>query len=498
MVPFRRWIAASGALLLALGSGCGRGCRVDGAGGGDAAPAGGEDAGPAADFEVALSSHRRLQYRGDLDEVQRRGVLRVITRNNSISYFLFRGAEVGFDYELAQALARELGVRLEVAVAPTQRDLVPWLLEGRGDLIAAGLTVTEGRARRVVFARPYLEVRDVVVVRRGRKPPLTAPADLVAETVHVRRDSSQFRRLRELGQQLGRTIPIAAVRETVGAEELIDLIGRGEIPVTVVRSHLLDAELTWRDDVEAAFALDGVVQLAWSVRPEDRQLRQALDAFFAEHEKGLFFNTLRNKYFRDPKRVPELRDDQVRADRSGTISRYDAMLKQSARRNGLDWRLLAAVAHQESRFDPRARSWAGAEGLLQLMPSLMARYGVRDASDPAASVEAGARHLRWLIDSFSVELPLRERIHFALAAYNVGRGHVDDARRLAQQIGYDPDVWGGQVEKTMLLLARPHFYCEAAYGYCRGEEPVRYVAAVQKLYNAYVGIAAAESETESK
>ena len=137
-------------------------------------------------------------------------------------------------------------------------------------------------------------------------------------------------------------------------------------------------------------------------------------------------------------------------------------------------------------------SWAGAEGLLQLMPSIVERYRVRDSMDPAASIEAGARHLRWLIDSFSRELPLRERIHFALAAYNVGRGHVVDARMLAQQIGYNPDIWSGSVDKTMLLLARPRFYREAAAGYCRGEETVHYVETVQKMYDAYVKIAAAD------
>ena len=492
MAPAGRLIAATSWLLLLAGLACSRGCHGSQTATADARSVVVEDAGPRADFEVALSSHRKLIYRGDLDEVLRRGVLRAITRNNSISYFLFRGDEVGFDYELAQALARELGVRLEIVVAPTQRDLIPWLLEGRGDIVAAGLTVTEARTRRVVFAHPYLAVHDVVVVRRGRKPPLTAPADLLDETVHVRSESSQFKRLRALGDELGQTIRIAALPESVDTEELIDLVGRGEVAVTLVRSNLLDAELTWRDDVEAAFALAGDEQLAWSVRPEDGQLRQVLDAFFLKHQKGLFFNTLLNKYFRDKKRVPGLRDDEVRTDRTGTISRYDELLRQAARRHGLDWRLLAAVSYQESRFDPRARSWAGAEGLLQLMPSISAHYSVRDSLDPAASIEAGARHLRWLIDSFSSELPLRERIHFALAAYNVGRGHVVDARQLAQQIGYNPDIWTGSVDKTMLLLARPRFYRAAVSGYCRGEETVHYVETVQKLYDAYTRMATAD------
>ncbi|MFH1810719.1 MAG: transporter substrate-binding domain-containing protein [Pseudomonadota bacterium] len=480
------------ALALACGvtgcEGCASSSSVDASRGLAEAADGGEDAAPAASFADALTGHRQLIYSGDLDEVKKRKVLRVILRNNSTSYFLFRGDEVGFEYELALQLAKELGVRLEVVPARTRRDMIPMLLEGKGDLIAAGMPLSTARAERVVFTRPYMTVRNQVVVRKGRRPPLTKPEDLVSELVHVRRNSAAFKRLRALGELLGHTIPIAAVPEYMEVEDLIEQIASGEIPVTVARSDFIDAELTWRDDIEVAFSLDGEDEIAWAVRPENSKLKEGVDAFFTRHRKDVLFNTLHAKYFRSPKRAAVLRDDEVRADRGGRVSPYDDLLKQAAQQHNLDWRLLAAQMFQESRFEPTARSWAGAEGLMQLMPSTAAQLGVTDLGDPAQNIEAGARYLRKMIDGFSEELELKERIRFALASYNCGRGHIDDARALSRRLGYDANRWFGNTEKAMLLLSRPRYYSASKHGYCRGEEPVRYVSQIQTRYDAYVGV----------
>lgn len=168
------------------------------------------------------------------------------------------------------------------------------------------------------------------------------------------------------------------------------------------------------------------------------------------------------------------------------ISPYDPLLQRYAAEYGLDWRLLAAQAWQESRFDPKARSWAGARGLLQVLPATGKELGFDDLSDPEQGIHAGARYLRELLTRFEPTLPFRERLHFALASYNVGAGHVQDARRLAAELGLDPSRWADHVEKAMLLLEEPRHFQRARHGYCRGSEPVRYVREIQATYERYL------------
>lgn len=447
-------------------------------------------------FAKSLTGHLQFQYADDLPGLRRRKVLRVILRNNSTSYFLFRGDEMGFEYELAANLAKELGLRLEVVPAKTHRDMVPMLLEGKADLIAVGLSPRSERSARIKLCQPYLQVSHQVVVRKNRKPEIHEAKDLLHEVVHVRRDSASFKKLRELGQQLGQTIPIAAALATDSTEDLLDKVGSGEIPVTVARSDYLAAELTWRDDIKSAFDLGSETPLAWAVRPNNPKLKRAINGFFRRHHKDLLFNSLYNKYFRNPKRAATLRDENLRADRGGTLSPFDDLLRASAALHALDWRLLAAQAYQESRFDPRANSWAGAIGVMQIMPSTASQLDLKDPHDPAQNIEAGARYLRSLIDRFPAELPLKERIRFSLAAYNCGYGHVADARRLARRLGLDPNRWFGHTEKAMLRLSQQRFYQNAKHGYVRGTEPVNYVSQIQTRYDAYVAVIESSSSQE--
>lgn len=454
-----------------------------------------EDAGaPSVDeiFARSLTSHRRLNYRADLREIRKRKVLRVLLLNNSTSHFLFRGDELGFEYELALNLAKELGLRLEVVPATTRRDLVPMLLDGRADVIGVGLSHDSDRSQRVSLCTPYMKVKHQVVVRKNRPAKISQPADLLKEIVYVNRDSSSFKKLRALGQELGQTIPIAATAASEGSEDLFDKVAIGLIPVTVARSNQVAAELTWRNDIEVAFDLPEEESLSWAVRDDSPKLNRAVNAFFRRHHRDLLFNTLYNKYFRNPKRALTLRDENLRADLGGTLSPYDDLLQKTAERYQLDWRLLAAQAYQESRFDPKAKSWAGAQGLMQIMPKTAQHLGLKNPANPMQNLDAGAHYLRQLIDRFSADLPLKERIRFALAAYNCGYGHVRDARRLAKWLGLDPNRWFGQTEKAMLRLSKERFYLKAKHGYVRGSEPVNYVSQIQTRYDAYVSVIASK------
>lgn len=452
--------------------------------------------GPPSDEELfagALTSHQRHHYLADLDEVKRRGVLRVISRNSSTSYFLHRGGEAGFNYELAKLLADELGVRLQMVVPRAPRDMVPWLLEGRGDVIIGSLPTDGPRTQRVRLTRPYLHSSHVVVTRRGRWQSPPSLSDIAGLTLLAHPSSSALPRLRQLSRESGVPLQVRASLERLHDEDLLDEVAAGIVDGAVVQRRVASVELAHRADLEVSFELPtGVVESAFAVHPNSPGLWAATDDFLRRHYRGTLFNILYARYHKKTRRAGEARDDELRADTGGALTEWDAHFQSSATTHSLDWRLLVAQAFQESRLDPKAQSPFGAQGLMQIVPATAAELGVKDPFRAEQSIEGGARYLRKLIERYaSPDVDLKNSIRFALAAYNAGPGHVDDARALAAREGKDPTRWFGHVEEAMRLLSKPRYYEAARYGYCRGEEPVRYVSEIQTRYDAYVAMTAA-------
>ncbi len=440
---------------------------------------------PADRFARALSGHRDQMYTGDLDEVKKRGVLRVLTRNNSTSYFLYKGVEAGFDFEVARWIAKEMGVRLEMVVAPTRRELVPWLLEGRGDVVIAGFSTEAARADRVLYTRPYIESPWVVVTRLDG-PALTSTADLAGLDLLVRPSSGAMRRLRDLdlsGMRLRGAV------ETEESEDLLDKVGEGDATACVVEERIAKVELMHRADLRVALTLPDDDLAALAVRKEDQQLHAFLDAFLEQNRKSTDWNLAYRRYHSWKEQTGAMRDDELRADKDGRISPWDDLFQGAARAHDVDWRLLAAQAYQESRFDPDARSPAGAVGLMQILPTTAAELGCGDPLSPDAAITCSAKFLGKLMRRYTKpEIELKDRVRFALAAYNCGPAHVDDARVLARGQRLNGDRWFGDVERAMLLLSRPKFYERAKHGFARGEETVRYVSEIQTRYDAYIAL----------
>jgi membrane-bound lytic murein transglycosylase F len=399
---------------------------------------------------------------------------------------------MGFEYELAREFAESQGLRMDVIVPRRGENLLTMLVEGRGDLVAAALTPTDQRNRwGVEYSQPYNFVSQVVVKPVGEGG-LKNPSDLAYRTVYVPHSSAYWNTLSRL-RASGVPVIVQAAPEHLEAEELIGLVGHGVYPLTVTDSHILDLELTWRDDVTAAFPLGDPVPLCWAVRWSNPELLEAVNEFIEEEYRGLTYNVLHSKYFEDPKKIRR----HVRY-RSNTdeLSPYDRMIKRYADEHDFDWRMIVAQMHQESGFDPRARSFAGAVGLLQVMPRTAQELGFTDLQDPETNIEAGLRYLAWVRERFEEDLPVRDRMWFTLAGYNVGPGHVRDARRLAAEQGLNPDRWFDNVERAMLLLSRPEYARGAKHGYCRGREPVEYVREIQSTYEAYLDMLAKDQRPE--
>lgn len=433
---------------------------------------------------------------GDLDAIRARGSLRVLTLNNPVNYFLYRGRMMGFDYELAKLAAARLDLRLEMVVPPRRDLLFDWLLEGRGDIIAATLSVTPEHQSAVVFSRPYLFV-DELVVQAAEDEPLTSLYELEGRRIHAWASSSHYQTLSSLQDVVG-PFEIAAIPEDVNFEATLDRVASSEYPLAVVDSHIMEAELRFRDDVSVALPLrdprepgpeeHSVVArdraVAFAMRPHNPELTEFVNGFVDDMRGSLDYGIIRNRYFEGNQRLARVK--ARRAAVSGRLSPYDEIFQRYSMRYDLDWRLMVAQAYQESGFDPNAESWAGALGLFQVLPATALELGFEDLHDPDTGIHAGIKYMNLLLERFDKRIPLKHRMRFALAAYNAGWGHVDDARRLAEEKGWDRNKWFGHTERAMLLLRDPQYYRHSRHGYVRGFEPVNYVSQIQNRYDHYV------------
>ncbi|HKJ93439.1 MAG TPA: transporter substrate-binding domain-containing protein [Longimicrobiales bacterium] len=437
--------------------------------------------------QAALGGRRPERDRLDLAGIRRRGVIRMITRNSAATYFIWRGKLVGFEYELAHRFAQRLGLRLEVVMAPDRASLLGWLRQGRGDFVAAGLTITPGReATGIAFSRPYNYVREMVVGRLADST-LTRPAQLAGRTVVVRRSSSYWPTLEALRKR-GVRLRLEAAPEELETEEIIDSVAAGAYDLTVADSHILAIERSWRNDVQGLMALTDSVPHGWAVRDDQPRLLAAIDTFMHRSYRGRFYNLLYQRYFQNTTQIRE--QAAGRPTRTGRISPYDSLFQAYSNAYAFDWRLIAAQSYQESRFNPRARSFAGALGLMQVLPRTARELGIDSLRIPAHGIQAGVMYMDWLRERLPDSVTGGDRLWLALAAYNAGWGHLMDARRLARRLGRDPDTWFGSLDAVMPLLARSRYHSRARYGYCHCAQPVAYVRDIRAQFQAYVAATA--------
>jgi len=429
----------------------------------------------------AVGHQHTDMYRADMPEIKERKLLRVLTRNSAATYYLWRGKLQGFDYALARKFATGQKVRLEMIVPPDRNQLIDWLLEGRGDVIAASMSVTDNRrARGVAFSDPYNYVDEVLVART--EDPLASLADLNGRRIVLCRNSSHWDTVSDLVRQ-GYGIDLEAAPDDMEPEDLIDGVANGTYDLTVADSNILEIEDMMRDDVRAALTLRKDVPVAFAVRAADTRLLHELNRYVRRSYRGMFYNMTKKKYFSNKRQIK--RRVPARTRNTGQISPWDDTVRRYAQRYGFDWRLMVAQMYYESKFNPRAESSMGAKGLMQVLPKTYRSLGFREVTTPEKGIWAGIRYMSILRDRFEADVPATERTWMAMASYNAGYGHVLDARRLAEQLGLNPNRWDDNVEKAMLMLRYSRYARRARFGYVRGDRPVKYVNEIRKLYNAY-------------
>ncbi len=437
-----------------------------------------------------------IRHTGDLAEIKARGLLRVLTRNNSSHYFVFRGEQWGFQYELAKHLADQLGVRLQMVVPADRDSLTAALLAGEGDIIAAGMSITAGRERKVVFSPTVTQVQRFVVTHEDIVKPLATPSDLSRFVLHLNFRSTTFGMAEAFQRRLGLPLLVEDVPPEVEMEEMLRRIGVGDYEATIVDEDLLQLEQAAGTPVVARLPIGGPIQKGWAFRPSSTELAAQTSAFIEKHQKDGLIRIIYGKYFAPETRLARhARDFEFRADEDGRISPYDELFRAAGEDTGIDWRLLAALAYSESRFDPTVRSRFGAVGLMQVLPSTakqqkdvkLPKNLERAMLDPAFNIPLGAKYLKWLMARFErAGVSKKQQIRFALAAYNAGVGHVLDARELAHETGRDPNLWFGNVEQAMLLKKDRKWHKKTRFGFCRADQVIAYVSRIQTRYDVYV------------
>lgn len=431
----------------------------------------------------------------NLESIKERGLLRVVTDYNSTSYFIYRGQPMGYQFELLQNLANYLDVKLEVVANNSMKEKFQMLNSREVDLIAVNLTVTKDRKNKLLFTTPHTQTRQVLVQRKPGKAKdmgendlnegyISSQLDLGGKKVYVQKNSTYAMRLKNLSDEIGDTIQIDEIEE--GVEQLIEMVANGEIDYTVCDENVAMVNQTYYDNIDISLPVSFPQNLAWAVRKGDDELKGEIDKWIINFKKTRKYALIYDKYFEN-KRTSEIVESDYFAINSGTISPYDDIIKEYSKTINWDWRLIASMIYQESRFNPSAKSWAGAFGLMQLMPNTANRFGVNANSNPRMQIRAGVMFLHWLDNLYKdIEDP-QERAKFVLGSYNVGPGHVMDARKLAEKYGKNPNVWDNNVDDFLLKKALPKYYNDPVvkYGYCRGKETYKYVNDVIERYEHY-------------
>ncbi len=413
-----------------------------------------------------------------MGRILRTGKITVLTRNNANCYYLYRGQPMGFEYDLAKAFADHLGVRLEIKVAERWEGMIPDIQTGEADMIAADLTITAKRLRQVAFSDGYLTTRQQILTNRHH-PGIRSPTDLAGQTVHVRRGTSYQERLEEL-QRAGINVAIQ-LHLDMPTEELIRQVAAGEIGITLADEHIAQLNRRYYPKARIVSPVSENQAIGWAVHKQAGKLRRRINRFIKTIKANGQYAEIYARYFSNLEMFDYV---DVRAYHRRLRTRlpsYRAIIEEAAELNNFDWRLIAAQVYQESHFDPTARSHAGAFGLMQLTLQTARSLGVTDILDPLQNIQAGVLYLKILYDFFHAA-PAPDRLYIALAAYNVGQGHVRDARDLAREFNLDPDRWAS-LKKTLPMLSYRKYYSKSRYGYCRGTEPINYIRQIFFYYD---------------
>ncbi|WP_426417148.1 membrane-bound lytic murein transglycosylase MltF [Aestuariirhabdus sp. LZHN29] len=429
-----------------------------------------------------------------LAQLKQQNTLLMLTRNTPTTYFNDRDEPSGFEYELARRFADELGVELEVRVINSIDILLQTLIrpafEQPVTFAAAGLSITPDRQSRVAFSSPYKNINLHLVYNRS----LTKPTDfsqLTEGELVVEQGSHHEERVRSL---IGEFEPQWRSSDELESMDLLQMVNDGEIAYTLVDSNLWATNYIYFPNARIAFDFQPGEQLAWAfAKGEDRSLLEKAEQFFARMEQEGILAQLNERFYGHVNQLDYVGAGIFMRQLDRRLPKYREDFIKAALEQELDWKLLAAMGYQESHWRAKARSPTGVRGLMMLTLPTAKEMGVDNRLDPQQSISGGARYFAKIKRRIPERIPEPDRTWMSLAAYNVGRGHLEDARVITQQRGGDPDRWI-DVKESLPLLAQKKWYKSTRYGYARGNEPVIYVQNIRRYYDILQWLEAPQSE----
>jgi membrane-bound lytic murein transglycosylase F len=416
-----------------------------------------------------------------LEQIKAQNELVILTRNGSTTYYEGPNGPAGFEYDLARRFSDSLGVELKLVVPPNFNNILPLVARGDAHLAAAGLTVTEKRREKVRFGPVYQEITPELVYRKGSTRPKT-PGDLHG-MLEVVAGSSHVERLEELQQEY----PGLMWQENdVESEELLTLVWHQIIEYTIADSNELTITRRFYPELRPAFSISPPEPLAWAFpRTDDDSLYNEAVAFFEKISKDGSLEQLIERYYGHITDFDYVGTRRYQAHILLRLPALQQLFKVAAEKTGMDWRLLAAVGYQESHWKPDAVSPTGVRGIMMLTRDAAKDLDIKNRLDPEQSIQGGAEYLERMRRRIPEQIPEPDRTWLALAAYNVGLGHLEDARILTRKNKGDADKWN-DVKQNLPLLSQKKWFQQTRYGYARGREPVRYVENVRSYYDILV------------
>nr|WP_320059054.1 transglycosylase SLT domain-containing protein [uncultured Bacteroides sp.] len=430
-------------------------------------------------------SSQEDQY--DLPQMKDSGELVILTLYSSTSYFIYRGQEMGFQYELSQQFAKSLGLKLRVEVARNVPELIQKLRNKEGDMIAYNLPITKELKDSLTYCGEEMITHQVIVQRtNGKEKPLTDVTQLVGKEVYVN-PGKYLNRLENLNKELGGGIRIHQVEgDSITTEDLITQVAEGKIAYTVCDNDLARINTTYHANLDIKLSISFDQRSSWAVRKDCPLLAEAANKWNKKKLTSPAYTASMKRYFEISKTISYT---PILSLREGKISHFDKLFKKYAKKIDWDWRLLASLAYTESNFDTTAVSWAGAKGLMQLMPATSRAMGIPRGKEqnPEESIKAAIKYIAVTSRSLNMVHDKKERMQFILASYNAGFGHISDAMALAEKYGKNKYVWNNNVENYILLKSHEQYFTDPVCknGYFRGIETYNFVRDIIARYEVY-------------
>jgi len=436
----------------------------------------------------------------DLKEIISRSSLIVATSNNSSDYFLYKGEPLGFQLELLEELGNYLGLKIDVIVCNDPSENLELLQSGQCDMIASSWNFSKDSKDFTETSVPLLNTDLLLVQRnpqlagniassRANKSLIKDVKEIKGKTIFVPILSVQAEIMHQITSEVGGNIQVVELPQ-YSQEKLVELVAKGDLDYTICNSLLAETFKTHYPLLDFTTVVKKAEPVAWTFRQSSPKLVEKVNTWLSNFEKSTRYTLLLDKYF-NPQNKWAVTRNRYLAFKEKQISDYDFLIKKYSASINWDWRLLASLIYQESRFQPKVRSYRGAYGLMQLMPSTQEFFGIDSTATPEQQIMVGVKYIKYLNKEFASRIPdSQERIKFILASYNIGPGHIFDAQKLAQKQGKNPKKWFNNVDSCLLSKSKPQNYKDPdiQFGYCKGIETYYFVQDILSRFNHYKNV----------